>query len=246
VGGSALQLAPLAYTVLGYIALQVLLNVGLRFWLVRTKRKAIHALIATFWSGVFNALYFIVISVLLHIWGLAPNAVGDKNYALLALVGLPAGAVLWYLLTIARKAGLELFGRGDIVAAEDAILRVPPDLRYVGWGIVNLAILQPLGRELFMRGVFFPVLLSHYGLGPAVAITLLVEFFLRMNIVWLFHTALYSLAMCLLFYYTGSALTGLVAASVAGLLHGSALAYMSSRERSDNSATRGPRKDKTG
>ena len=242
-GSDVTDLAALAYSILGYIVLQILLNIGLRAWLVRTKKKAIHALIATFWSGVFNALYFITLAVLLHIWDLAPNGEPRQNYAMLALLGVPLGALLWYLLTIARKAGLELFGRGDIVAAEDAILRVPPDLRYVVWGILNLAFIQPLGRELFMRGVFFPVLLAHYGLWPAAGITVFIEFFLRMNIVWLFHTAIYGLAMCLLFYYTGTALTGLVAASIAGLLHGSALAYMGQREKTP---TELPTRDKTG
>jgi membrane protease YdiL (CAAX protease family) len=208
----------------------VLLNLGLRFWLVRTKKQAIHALTATFWSGVFNALYFIVVSVLLHVWKLAPDKHPEYSFGLLALIGIPAGVLLWYLSTLARKAGLELFGRGDIVAAEDAILRVPPDMRYLTWGVLNLALIQPLGRELFMRGVFLPVLLSQYGLWPALGITLVVEFFLRMNIVWLFQTALYSLAMGLMYYYSGSALSGLVAACIAGLLHGSALAYMGMRD----------------
>ena len=52
-----------------------------------------------------------------------------------------------------------------------------------------------------------------------------------MNIVWLFQTALYSLSMGLLYFYSGSALTGLVAAALAGLLHGSALAYMGLRDQ---------------
>jgi hypothetical protein len=139
---------------------------------------------------------------------------------------MPLGIVLWYVLVMARRLGIAVFGPSQLIAAEDAILNLIPHPRYLSWGLLNLAVIQPLGRELFMRGVFLPVVALNLGWGWAVGATLVIELWLRMNVVWLFANALYVLFMCGLFYLSGNALCGLVAASVAGLIHGIALAYV--------------------
>lgn len=228
---TGIPLAPLAYTLLGYLVLQVLLNVAIRMRVRRAPRRALAALTGSFWGGVTGALYLIVLSVLLHIWQLAPNSEQPPaNLLWQGLAGMPLGAGLWYLLVLARKLGLSVFGPNQLLAAEDVILRSIPHPRYLSWGILNLAVIQPLGRELFMRGVLLPVVALNWGWALAVTVTLFIEFLMRLNVVWLFATGIYALAMCLLFYLTGNALCGLVAASVAGLIHGVALAYTSVAE----------------
>lgn len=214
----AVPLTPLLAALGAYLALQVLLNLVLAWYLSRRGRTASHMLAGTFWASVINAVYFTVAAVLLHVWSLAPNYPPHQDYPLLALLGLPLGPLLWYLTTLGRKLGLALFGKGELIASEDAVLRVPPAPRFIGWGILNLCALQPLGRELFMRGAFFPSVIEHFGWGWAVAATLVIELLLRLNVVWLFQTLFYALAMCGLFLLTHSALTGLVAAAVAGLI----------------------------
>jgi hypothetical protein len=207
----------------GYLALQLLLNLILAWYLARRGRTASHMLAGTFWAGVINAVYFTTTAVLLHVWSLAPNYPPHHNYPLLALLGLPLGPLLWFIGTGGRKLGLALFGKGELIASEDAILRVPPAPRFIGWGIVNLAALQPLGRELFLRGAFFPSVIEHFGWAWAIAATLVIELLLRLNVVWLFQTLAYALFMSALYLLTHSALTGLVAAAVAGLVQASVL-----------------------
>ncbi len=237
----SLSLVPLAWTLLGYLALQVLLNVINGIRIRRAVHKMLAALTGSFWGGVIGALYLVVLSALLHIWRLAPNTPQPPaNMLWQGLCGLPLGAALWYLVVMARKLGIAVFGPSQLLAAEDVILRTLPAPRYLGWGVINLAVIQPLGRELFMRGVLLPLVAMSWGWGPAVVATLVIEFLLRLNVVWVFATGLYALAMCGLFYLTGNALCGLVAASVAGLIHGVALAYTSLTGRPGDRAEAGP------
>ena len=114
-----MSLNPLLWPLAGYLVLQILLNLSVARILVRKGQKPQYALVATFWCGVINALYFIVVAVLLHIWQLVPSA--DKpsgNYGFQALLGLPAGAALWYVTTLGRKLGKALFGKSELIAAE--------------------------------------------------------------------------------------------------------------------------------
>jgi hypothetical protein len=215
-----IPLVPMLIALAGYLVLQLVLNLLSALYLRGKEPEARNVLKATFWAGVVNALYFTTAAVLLHILRAAPNRPPHHNYGLLALLGVPIGPVLWYATAWGRKIGLALFGRGELVAGEDAVLRVPPSDRYIGWGIVNLAVLQPLGRELFLRGAFLPTVALTFGWGWAVAATLIVELLLRMNIVWVFQTLIYALIMCGLFISTGTALTGLVAAGVSGAIQG--------------------------
>jgi hypothetical protein len=216
--GSAIPLTPMLIALGAYLALQLLQNLILMLYLSRAKRTAKHMLAGTFWAGVVNALYFITAAVVLHITGYAPNYPPHDNYWLLAGLGLVLGPLLWYVCTLGRKLGLALFGKSELIAAEDAVLRAPPEVRYIGWGIINLWLLQPLGRELFLRGAFFPAVLTAFGWPWAIAATLVVELLLRLNIVWLFQTLIYALFMCALYLLTHCALSGFVAASVAGLI----------------------------
>jgi Co/Zn/Cd efflux system component len=219
----AVPLTPLLWVLAAYLALQLLLNLVLNLLLARGARTPQRALQGTFWAAVINALFFIAAAALLHYFGCVPERPPHHNYGLLALLGLPLGPLLWYVTTWGRKLGLGLFGRGELIAAEDAVLRVPPAPRYLGWGVANLALLQPLGRELFLRGAFLASVQPALGWGAAIAATLIVELLLRLNIVWLFQTLIYALSMCALFWLTHSALTGLVAAGVSGLIQAAVL-----------------------
>lgn len=214
----AIPLQPMLFALGVYLALQLLLNLALMLYLARTKRTAAHLLAGTFWAGVINAVYFVIAAAVLHIQGFAPNYPPHANYPALAGLGLVLGPLVWYCTTLGRKLGLALFGKSELIAAEDAVLRAPPAPRFIGWGIVNLWLLQPLGRELFLRGAFLPAVIETFGWGWAVAASLVIELFLRLNIVWVFQTLIYALLMCALYLLTGSALTGLVAASVSGLV----------------------------
>jgi len=237
------DLMPLLYALAGYLALQVMLNLGLGLWLNRRGRRPVLMLQATFWSSVVNGLYFTVAAVLLHIYQLVPNRGLPPATGWWALGGLPLGVLLWYLTAQARRLGLALFGKGELIASEDAVLTFPPSPRYLGWGVANLTVIQPLGRELFMRGAFLPAVIATFGWGWALASLLVVELLLKLNVVWLLQTVLYTLFMCALFYFSGSALAGLIAAAVSGLLHAVALAYLgrkqlerSSRQRLEEAA----------
>jgi len=230
--GDPLPLMPLLYVLLGYLVLQIVLNLGLGLWLRMRKAPVVTVLKSTFWSGVINAVYFVAVAAVLHQRGLAPNAPSiPLDLWLWAVVGVILGPLLWYLTTRARYLGLLLFGRGELVAAEDAVLRVPPSPTYLTLGIVNVALIQPLGREVFMRGAFFPTVALTFGWWWALVATLIIELLLRLNIVWLFQTVVYTLVMCTLFYLSGNALCGLVAASTAGLIHGVALAHITLKEK---------------
>ena len=219
-----LPLEPLAYTLLGYFVLQILLNFLVAALRRRSKQPQLVLLLGAFWSGFVGALYFVVAAVLLHIFELAPNTdTPPAGMLWWGLAGLPLGVLLWYVQAMARRLGLMIFGLSQLVAAEDAILRIPPRPSYLSWGLINLALIQPLGRELFMRGVFLPVVALNLGWAWAVGTSLVIELLLRLNVVWLFATVVYVLLMCTLFYLSGNALCGLVAAAVAGLIHGLAL-----------------------
>lgn len=224
-----LSLVPIVYGLAVYLGLQVILNL-INAWYVRRIQKPIALVKASFWSSVINALYFIVLSAVLHIQGLAPNSEQQpQNMLWWGLAGIPAGIVIWYLQAQARRVGMRLFGSSALVAAEDAVLRYVPHPRYLSWGLVNVGLLQPMGRELFMRGVFLPIVVFNLGWGWGIGATLIIEFLLRLNVVWAPATAVYSLAMCGLFALTGNALCGLVAAAVAGFIHGTALLQVSLR-----------------
>jgi hypothetical protein len=225
-----LPLEPLAYTLLGYFVLQILLNFLVAALRRRSQHPQLLLLLGAFWSGFGGALYFVVAAVLLHIFDLAPNTETPPAGMLWwGLAGLPLGILLWYLQAMGRRLGLMIFGLSQLVAAEDAILRIPPHPRYVSWGLINVAAIQPLGRELFMRGVFLPVVALNLGWTWAVGTTVVIELLLRLNVVWVFATLLYVLMMCTLFYLSGNALCGLIAAAVAGLIHGLALMQLGFR-----------------
>jgi len=234
----ATTLLPLLAFLGGYFVLQLVLNIIAGFFIQRSANRAITAVKAAFASTIVNALYFITAAVLLHVCRWVPNTPPKSNYGWLALGGLAYGFAVWYFTTQGRKLGIGLFGRAELIPAEDAALHIaarpgtPLSERYFGWGVVNLAVLQPLGRELFMRGALLPAVAVEFGWLWAIAAAVLIELMLRLNVVWMFQTLAYSLLMCGMFYLTGSALTGLVAAAVSGLIHGLALIYISGRRRS--------------
>lgn len=233
--GQTLPLIPLLAFLGGYFVLQIGLNLIAGLILCRATNRALTALRLTFTSTIINALYFITAAVLLHVYGWAPNNPPKANYGWLALIGLPLGLLLWYAAAWGRKLGLSLFGRSELIPAEDAALHIaarpgsPLNPRFIGWGVVNLVVLQPLGRELFLRGAFLPAVAEQLDWVWAVAATLLVELLLRLNVVWLFQTLAYSLVVCAAFILTGSALSGLIAAAVSGLIHALALVYIAGR-----------------
>lgn len=234
----ASRLWPLLAFLGGYVVLQLMLNIAAGFVIQRSRIRAITAVKAAFLSTIVNALYFLAAAVLLHAFRWVPNTPPKTNYGWLALAGLPYGLAVWYITTLGRKLGIELFGRADLIPAEDAALHVaarpgtPLSERYLGWGVVNLTTLQPLGRELFLRGALLPAVALQFGWLWAIAAALLIELLLRLNVVWLFQTLAYSLLMCGMFILTGSALTGLVAAGLSGLIHGLALIHIAGRRRS--------------
>lgn len=232
--------APLAvlYVLAGYFALQLALNLSVRSLAQRSANRPLTALKGSFWSSYINALYFIVAAILLHYYNIAPNRGLGPHTLWWALGGVPLGVVLWYLSAKARGLGVQLFGPSNLVSGEDAILRFPPAPQYLIWGVANQALVQPLGRELFMRGAFLPIAIDHFGWGWAVGATLLVELVPRLNVVWLPLTLLYSLSMCLLFYVTGGALCGLITAAVCGLIHSVVVAYIAARESSTEAEAR--------
>jgi hypothetical protein len=217
------ETSALGYALVGYLVLQVALNT-FNTWLVRRSSTRLATILkAAFWSGVANALYFLTLAVVLRATHLVETREPPAGLWLHALLGVPVGVVLWFVLTIARKAGRELFGRGELALAEEAMLTAAPNPRYLSWSLINLITLQPLGRELFLRGLFLPVAVRHFGWGWAIGATLLIELLLRLNVAWVFQTVVYSLSMVGLFYLTGSAMLGLTAAMTAGAIQGAVL-----------------------
>ena len=229
---SELPLSPLVYTLAGYLVLQIVLNL-INAAYVKRLQSPVAFIKASFWSSVVNSVYFLAVAVVLHVLDLAPNTAGPPpNMLWWALAGLPLGVLLWWLIALGRRAGMLLFGASTLVASEDAVLRFPPGPQYLTWGMANLSLIAPLGRELFMRGVFLPVVVFNLGWGWGIGATLVIEFLLRLNVVWAPATAVYGLFMCGLFYLSGNALCGLVAASVAGFIHGLAwLKIMVNKEK---------------
>jgi hypothetical protein len=214
-----------------YLLLQVVLNyLNLRAVLrVPRERRPLALVVAAFWSGIANAAYFAVAAIVLRVQGyVAAPFVSPESGGLWAHLGLGLvlGPLLWYWTTLARGAGRRLFGAGEIAGAEEAILRSPPGMHYVVLGVLNLFLFQPLGRELFIRGVLLAVVqrelaLRHSpsdGWPLAIALMLLVDVLLRLNVVWLFATLTHGLIMAALYYYTGDALAGLLASMIAGLI----------------------------
>lgn len=212
----------LTYALSGYLLLQVALNLLLARLLTRLGRNPRHALTATFWSGVVNAVYLGGCGVALY--GLAEPTPHIRIPLYFTIPGgLLLGVALWYITVLARKLGLELFGRGRLIAAEDAILALPPRPAYVWFGLANLALLQPVGRELFFRAAMLPLLAAGYGWPIAVVAVLVVELLLKLNVVWVFAVCAHSLLLSGLYYATGSVAACIATAATAGLIHGLAL-----------------------
>ncbi len=221
----------LLYAISGYLLLQVALNMVLVRMLRARGSDPRLALVATFWSGVINACYLGACGYLLL--GSVDRGAQETwplYYTLPA--GLATGVVLWYVAVLARKLGIELFGKGKLIAAEDAILAVPPRPAYVWYGLGNLALLQPFGRELFFRGAMLPLVAAGYGWPLAVGAVLLVELLLKLNVVWVFAVTAQSLILGGLYYATGSVAACILAAAIAGLVHGLALNRISQIKRS--------------
>jgi hypothetical protein len=217
-----LDVTPIIYVLVAYLVLQLLMKAGISFQLRRVpaSRRAISMVVMSFWGSFINGVYFIGAAIVLHLLDLAPNVHEHPPHLLLwGLAGIPLGLVLWFLLALGRRLGISIFGHGQFIAAEDAILRVVPHARYIAWGVINLALVQPLGRELFMRGVLLPVVVLEAGWGWAVLATVGIELLLRLNIVWVFATLIYTFIMVGLYALSGNALCGLVAAIIAGLMH---------------------------
>jgi hypothetical protein len=218
-----LELSAIAWALVGYVALQIGLNMLSVYRVSRAQHRALLTLVNAFQANVLNALYFLGIAVAFHLLGIANEATPPARMGLHALLGLPVGIALWFALTLARKLGQKLFGRGDLALAEEAIIRHAPTPRLQGWGVMNLVVIQPLGRELFLRGLLLPAVVEHKGWAWGIAATLIVELLLRLNIVWLLQTLLYAGVMLGLYYLTGNALCGLTAAMTAGAIQAAVL-----------------------
>lgn len=217
-----LDVTPIIYVLVAYLVLQLIMKAGIAVFLRRVpaSRRAISMVVMSFWGSFINGNYFIGVAIILHLLDLAPNVREHPPHLLLwGLAGIPLGFVLWFLLALGRRLGITIFGHGQFIAAEDAILRVVPQARYIFWGVINLALVQPMGRELFMRGVLLPVVVVEAGWSWAVLATVGVELLLRLNIVWVFATLIYAFMMVGLYALSGNALCGLVAAIIAGLMH---------------------------
>ena len=158
-----LELTAIAWALVGYVALQVALNVLSVYRVSRTGNRPLHTLVNAFQANVLNALYFLGIAVAFHLIGIANEAESPPRLWLHALLGVPLGIPLWFVLTLARKFGQELLGRGDLALAEEAIIRHAPTPRLQGWGVMNLVVIQPLAHELFLRGLLLPAVVQHKG-----------------------------------------------------------------------------------
>jgi hypothetical protein len=219
------ELTALAWSLVGYIALQVALNFISMLRIIRAEqqRRPLMLLLNAFQANVLNALYFLAVAVGLRVAGVVETREPPSYLWAHALGGVPVGIALWYALTWARKLGRAVFGRGDLALAEEAVVRHAPSPRLQSWGLMNLIVIQPLARELFMRGLLLAVVVRHLGWGWGVASTLIVELLLRLNIVWVYQTLLYALAMCGVFWWSGSAMLGLTAAMTAGAIQAAVL-----------------------
>src|SRR4051812_47648663 len=169
-----LELTALAWALLGYVALQIGLNLLSMYRVQRAGNRPLHTLVNAFQANVLNALYFLAIAVAFHLGGIANTDEPPPHLWLHALLGIPLGVPLWFGLTYARKVGQALLGRGDLVLAEEAIIRLPPTPRYQSWGVMNLIVIQPLAHELFMRGLLLTAVVRYMGWGWGIAATLIV------------------------------------------------------------------------
>lgn len=241
-------LAGIGWALVLYLLLQLLLNlINVRVVLRHPKPARPLALVrCAFWSGVTNALFFLAAAVGLRLLGLIPSFAPEPGLWMRALLGLLLGPLLWYWLVMARGLGRRMFGSGELISADEAILRAPPSLSYVTWGVINLALIQPLGRELFVRGVFLSTVqrtLDAQGYGAhgwplSIALMLVVDVLLRINIVWLFATIAYGLAMAALFYLTHDATCGITCSMCAGLIQGLVLLRVTMQKYREQEAAR--------
>lgn len=227
-----------ALPLLVYLLLQIGLNLLILRRLRGSENKARTAITGAFWASFVNSLYFFAAAVLLRTAGGVSTTAPPEDQTLLwhFALGLGLGLPLWLLLTWMRKFGQALYGRGEVVFAEEAILRHPPSPRYAGFGIANLALTAPLGREIFFRGLMLPVLAQAVGWAWAIAGIAVFEVLMRLNVSWLYQNLAYTLVMCGLFYLTGDATCGLGAAMVAGLAQALVLlrlAIRAQRERTE-------------
>lgn len=232
--------AVFALPLLVYLLLQIGMNLLILRRLHASENKARTAITGAFWASFANGLYFLAAAVLLRSAGGVESGPPTPERTLLwqFLLGLALGFPLWLLLTWTRKFGQALYGRGDVVFAEEAILRHPPSPRYAGLGIANLAITAPLGRELFFRGLMLPVLAESVGWAWAVTGIAVFELLMRLNVAWLYQNLSYTLLMCGLFYLSGNAACGLGAAMLSGLLQALVLLKLAMRAQRERELAR--------
>jgi hypothetical protein len=231
--------AVFALPLLGYLLLQTLMNFFILRLLRASRNKARTAILGSFWASFANGVYFALLAVLLRVLGGVETARPPEDAALglHALWGFALGLPLWYLLTMARKFGHALFGRGEVVFAEEVVLRHPPSRRMAGWAVANLMLAQPIGRELFFRGLMLPVLIEAVGWAWALTGIAVFELLMRLNIAWLYQNLAYTLVMGGLFYLTGDAVCGLCAAVLSGFAQSLVLlrlAAAAQRERAES------------
>lgn len=227
-----------AWPLLAYLLLQIGMNLLILRRLGATPNKARTAITGAFWASFVNGLYFFAAAVLLRTAGGVSTQAPPDDTTLLwhFLLGLGLGLPLWLLLTWTRKLGQALYGRGEVVFAEEAILRHPPSPRYAGFGIANLAITTPLGREVFFRGLMLPVLANAVGWAWAIAGIAVFEVLMRLNVSWLYQNLAYTLTLCGLFYLTGDAACGLGAAMLSGIVQALVLLRLAIRAQRERAA----------
>jgi hypothetical protein len=224
-----------AWPLLVYLLLQIGMNLLILRRLRTSPNKARTAILGSFWASFANGIFFVMLSVLLRTLGglVTSEPPSGSVIGLHALLGLALGLPLWYLLTLTRKFGHALFGRGEVVFADEVVLRHPPSPRLAGFGIANLLIVQPFGRELFFRGLMLPVLAEAVGWGWALTGIAVFELLMRLNVAWLYQNLAYTLVMGGLFYLTGDAVAGLGAAVVSGFVQALVLLRLHLRARDE-------------
>ncbi len=154
------QTALIVWSLLGYFALQIALN------LIRARLRP---------HGKALIRLGLVFSYLNHLYLLAVGTYAVFHFELIPLtqrpsplgvvLAIPGALVVFALSVVLRQTGSRLFGRPNYLNPQEAVFFLTGERFWWSLGAINAVILRPLAEEAYLRGAVFLGILSLFPLG---------------------------------------------------------------------------------
>lgn len=133
-------------------------------------------------------------------------------------IGVLAGPLIWLTLILLNYLLTPLIGEGPI--EQPLLARVQHARNVLAYLVVfaSAGLLAPVSEEIFFRGFAYTILKRHYNMSKAIVITNLLFVFVHISPWWFIQIFIVGVMMTVIYEYSQSLITAIVAHSVVNVL----------------------------